>query len=117
MTAASFDFAGMKRAFETLDIPSLLEFYADDAEWIEYKPGAPPSSPRRLVGKDAIHKFVQGVADYGVQLVISDEVIGDGRIAYCMRVAPPDGRQGIEHVIAYHQNGKITRQIDVEAWD
>lgn len=29
----------------------------------------------------------------------------------------PDSRHGIEHVIAYYQNGKITRQIDVEAWD
>ena len=117
MTAVGFDFAGMKQAFETLDIPALIECYAEDAEWIEYKPGAPPSAPRRMLGKAAIHQFVQGVADHKVKLFISDEVIGDGRIAYSMRVETPDGRHGIEHVIAYHQNGKIIRQIDVEAWD
>ena len=28
-----------------------------------------------------------------------------------------DGRRIIEHVIIHHAKGKITRQVDVEAWD
>jgi ketosteroid isomerase-like protein len=115
MAHTSFDYAGLKRAFETPDIPALIEFYAEDAEWIEYKPGAPFSSPRRMVGKATIQKFVQGVADYGVKLTMSDEVIGDERIAFCMIFVAPDGETGIEHVICHHRDGKIIRQVDVEA--
>lgn len=116
MQQATFDFAGLKRAFKTLDIPALIEFYADDAEWLEYKPGAPPNAPRRMQGKKATHDFVQGVADYGVKLVIADEVIGDERLAFCITVYTPDGRLGIEHVILHHRAGMIQRQVDVEAW-
>jgi hypothetical protein len=117
MGNTTFDFAGLKRAFETLDIPSLITNYADDAEWIEYQSGASITEPHRLVGKEVIHKRAQGVADRKIKLEISDEVIGDGCIAYCMRITAPDGRKGIENAIIYHQDGKIIRQFEVEAWE
>jgi ketosteroid isomerase-like protein len=49
----TFDFAGFKRAFMEQDVPAWAAYYAEDAQWIEYR----------------------------------------------------------------HANGRITRQVDVEAWD
>ncbi len=41
-----FDFAGFRAAVEALDAERWLAFFADDAEWVEYRNTAPPSSPR-----------------------------------------------------------------------
>ena len=39
------------------------------------------------------------------------------RIAFSVDCAFPDGKHVFEHVIAYIEDGKILRQVDVEAWD
>ena len=50
-------------------------------------------------------------------LEIGDEVIGPDRAAFRVWCTLPDGRRIIEHVIIHYADGKITRQVDVEAWD
>jgi ketosteroid isomerase-like protein len=117
MGNVGFDFAGQKRAYEEKDVSALVAFFADDVEWIEYKNSAPPRLPHRMTDKETIRKFVQGVADADVKLQVSDEVIGDGRIAFCITCILADDRRGIEHVIIHLRDGKIVRQVDVEAWD
>jgi len=49
--------------------------------------------------------------------VISDEVLGEERIAFAFLVTWPDGRHYIEHVILHLVDGKIACQVDVEIWD
>ena len=44
-------------------------------------------------------------------------MIGEERIAFAFLVTEPDGRHLIEHVILHLADGKIARQVDVEAWD
>jgi hypothetical protein len=117
MSHANFNFAGLKEAFETPDIPALIAFYAGDAGWLEYKAGSPLSAPYIMRGKESIHQHVQGAAEYGIKITIRDEVIGDERLAFCMIINAPDGRTGIEHVIIHHRDGKIYRHVDVEVWD
>ena len=50
-SAARFDYAAFRRAFSGKDAGAWSEFYADDAEWIEYRHDAPPRAPHRMVGK------------------------------------------------------------------
>ena len=120
MTASKqqpFDFHAFKRAFEEMDVGAWAGFYADDAEWIEYKHSYPPRSPRRIEGRRKIMDFLTKIREGKVQLAISDEIVGPDRAAFCLWVRLPDGRRIIEHVIIHYTGGRITRQVDVEAWD
>ncbi len=94
-----------------------MPFYADGAEWVEYRHVSPPRAPNRMMGKQQIAEFLERVcgADFGI--TVADEVIGTGRVAFSVDCAFPDGKHVLEHVIARIENGKIARQVDVEAWD
>jgi ketosteroid isomerase-like protein len=113
----TFDFAAYSRAFVEKDLEPWLGFYADDAEWIEYKPTAPPSAPVRMSGKAAIRAFLDGVAASDIGLALSDAVVGDDRVAFCVTCDLGGGRRVIENVILTIRDGRIVRQVDVEAWD
>jgi hypothetical protein len=118
MTGKSeFDFAAFKDAFESRNLDRWEPFYADDAEWIEYRHVSPSRVPNRMVGKEQIAEFLAWVcaADFGI--TIGDEVIAQERIAFSVDCTFPDGKRVFEHVIARTEDGKIVRQVDVEAWD
>ena len=117
MAGTTFDFAAFKRAFENQDVDAWLAFYADDAEWLEYRHNAPPSAPNRMLGKGQIGDFLRRVKASNIKLSIGDEVIGDTRAAFCVTVVMASGKRVIENVIVHLDGGKITRQTDVEAWD
>jgi ketosteroid isomerase-like protein len=115
--AATFNFPAFKRAFEAKDVEAWLAFFTPDAEWWEYRPDAPPRSPNKMVGREAIRAKLTFVAGADLEQVISDEVLGEERIAFVFWVTWPDGRHYIEHVILHLADGKIARQVDVEMWD
>jgi ketosteroid isomerase-like protein len=113
-----FDFPAFRDAFEAKDVDALLAFYVDDAIWIEYKPGAPPSAPARLEGRAAIERFLREVADDdAVTLALSHEVIGERRIAFRISVGLAGGRRDIEHAICELRGDLIAEHTEVEAWD
>ena len=112
-----FDFTSFERAVEEQDVRAWLDFFADDAEWIEYKHTHPPRSPRRMAGRQEIGEFLAQIKAGNVDFEISDEVVGPTRAAFCLWCTLADGRRIIEHVIIHHLDGMITRQVDVEAWD
>lgn len=117
MADSSFDFAGFKRAFVEQNVPAWATYFAADAQWIEYKHTHPPRSPRVMKGRGEIEDFLARVKSGNVTLEIGDEVVGPDRAAFRVWCTLPDGRRIIEHVIIHHANGRITRQVDVEAWD
>jgi ketosteroid isomerase-like protein len=112
-----FDFAAFKEAFEGKDLDRWVPFYADDAEWTEYRHLSPPRAPNRMIGKQQIAEFLARVcgADFGVS--VADEVVTADRVAFSVDCVFPDGNRTFEHVIAHIEDGKIVRQVDVEAWD
>jgi SnoaL-like domain len=116
--SANFDFAAFKQAFVAQDIDAWASFFSVDAEWLEYRHTHPPRAPNRMVGKSEIRAFLSRVRNSNVTLAITDEVIGPTRAAFCVTCTLPDGlRRIIEHVIIHYSGGRITRQVDVEAWD
>ncbi len=117
MAEPKFDFAAFKRAFEKQNVETWLGFYADDAEWVEYRHNAPPRAPNRMVGRQQIGDFLRRVKASKLKLSIDDDVIGEGRAAFCVTVVLESGKRVIENVIVHLKDGKITRQTDVEAWD
>lgn len=112
-----FDFAAFKRAFVTQDVARWAGFFDSDAEWIEYKHSHPPRSPRRMAGKAQIEAFLSQVKASNIVLAIEDEVVGPTRAAFRVWCTLPNGKRIVEHVILHLAGGKITRQVDVEAWD
>ncbi len=113
----SFDYAAYRAAFESQDVSRWLAFYADDAEWLEYRHFDPPQAPNVMRGKEQIGAFLKRVAEMGLEIELSREVLGDERIAFACLVTLADGRQILEHVIAEVRDGLIVRHVDVEAWD
>ena len=114
----TFDFNHFKHCFENKDFEDWLSFYRDDVEWHDYRQWSPPSNPHRMIGKASIASFLRSVtANNYLTLRLSDEVLSDKRIAFRVTCSFPDGRQIIENVIADIQDGQISRQVDVEAWD
>jgi len=112
-----FDFAAFKEAFEGKDLDRWVPFYANDAEWTEYRHLSPPRAPNRMIGKQQIAGFLARVcrADFGI--TVADEVVTADRVAFSVDCVFPDGKRIFEHVIAHIEDGKIARQVDVEARD
>lgn len=114
---SGFDFLAFKEAFERKDARRWALFYAEDAEWIEYKPSAPLSDPIRMVGRERIAAFLSSLEGSGIKISLSDEVLGEERAAFSVDLTLADGRRVFEHAIVHIEDGRITRQVDVEAWD
>jgi ketosteroid isomerase-like protein len=114
---ARFDFHAFRAALEGRDVARWLPFYAEDAEWLEYRHTNPPRSPNVMRGHAEISRFLEDVARSELKLAISNEVLGDGRAAFTITVTRAGGRRIIENVILDHRDGRIVRQVEVEAWD
>jgi hypothetical protein len=120
MTKASgdgFDFPAFKRAFVTQDVATWAGFFAEHGEWFEYRHANPPSSPSVIAGRDRIAQKLDRVKACNVRLEIEDELVGPGRAAFRVWVHLEGGKRILEQVFIYFDHGRITRQIDVEAWD
>jgi hypothetical protein len=95
---------------EGKDLDRWVPFYANDAEWTEYRHLSPPRAPNRMIGKQQIVEFLARVCRtvFGITA---------DRVAFSVDCVFPDGKRIFEHVIAHIEDGKIARQVDVEAWD
>jgi len=113
----AFDFARFKRAFTEQDVAAWAACFADDGEWVEYRHRDPPRAPHVMKGRREIADHLALVRSSDVALEIEDEVIGLDRAAFRVWVTLRDGRRIVEHVIIHYAGGRITRQVDVEAWD
>ena len=71
-----------------------------------------------MIGRSDIKAFLERIRASNISIAITDEILGPTRAAFCVTCTLADGvRQIIEHVIIHYSNGRITRQVDVEAWD
>ena len=110
-----FDFSAFKDAFKRKDARKWAEFYAEDAQWIEYKPSASPRNPVRMIGRERIAAFLSSREESDIEISLSDEVLGRERAAFSVDVILPDGKRVFEHTIVHTEDGKIAHQVDVEA--
>jgi hypothetical protein len=76
-----------------------------------------PSDPVRMVGRERIAKFLVSLEESNIEISVSDEVLGGERAAFSVDVTLADGRRMLEHTIVHFEDGRIARQVDVEAWD
>ena len=113
----AFDFADYKRAVEDKDADRWASFYLDEAVWVEYRHTNPPRAPNVMSGCDTIRAFIARICSQPLQLVVEEELVTADRAAFRLTVTLADKSRIIEHIMIDFPIGKISRQVDVEAWD
>lgn len=111
------DFEALRRAIEESDAEALIGMYADDAEIITVNKNTTPSSPQVLSGKEEIVGLLRDVCGREMAHRVEDEVVGEGRIAFNEACEYPDGLKVLTATTLEVRDGKISRQVNVEAWD
>jgi ketosteroid isomerase-like protein len=112
-----FDFEAMRRAIEGLDADALVGLYADDAELRVVNKSTTPSSPRELRGKEEITEYLRDVCGRAMTHHIENEVVGEDRVAFNEACEYPDGTKVLAATTLDVRDGKVVRQVNVEAWD
>ena len=112
-----FDFEIVRRAIEGRDADTLLSFYADEAEVLTVNRNTTPSSPNVLRGREAIAEYLRDVCAREMTHRVENEVLGEGRIAFQEACEYPDGTRVLGAETLEVREGKIVRQVNVEAWD
>ncbi len=116
-TAGGLDFEALRRAIEQSDFESLVSFYADDAELLTVNRRTPPSSPEVLRGKEEISEYLHDVCSREMTHRVENEVVGENRVAFNEACEYPDGTRVLGAQTLELRDGKIARQVNVEAWD
>ncbi len=115
---ATFDLETLRRGVEDRDAEALIALYAEDAEIVEIDKDHPPASPRTITGRDAIAAHLRDVCERDMTHKLERPVVGDGRLAFSEACAYSDGTNVLCMATAdLDENGLITRQVGVTAWD
>jgi hypothetical protein len=114
---AGLDFEVMRRAIEQLDADLLVSLYADEAEMRTVNRYTTPSSPKVLKGKEKITEHLRDVCGRAMTHRVENEVVGEDRVAFNEACEYPDGTRVLCAATLEVSDGKIIRQVNVEAWD
>jgi len=115
--SSSLDAATLRRAYSARDAEALVERYADDATVEIVDAQHTPREPLRLEGKDAIRAFVADLLARDMTHEVDIVTVGDSSAAYVLRCAYPDGTRVVCSSASELRDGKIAREIVVQAWD
>lgn len=116
-TTGGLDFEVLRRAIEGRDADTLAGLYAEDAEVITVNRNTTPSSPNVLRGKEAIGDYLRDVCSREMIHRVENEVVGEDRVAFQEACEYPDGTRVLGAETLEVRDGKIVRQVNVEAWD
>jgi SnoaL-like domain len=105
-TAGGLDLEALRRAAE-----------GKDAEAMLVDRNNTPTSPMTVRGKEAIGEYYKDVLGRDMTHRIEDEVVGEGRAAFNWACEYPDGTRVLAAATTELRDGKIVRQVMVEAWD
>lgn len=107
----------IRSALENRDFNGMMALFADDAELKVVDKTHPPSHPLELHGKSSIGDYLRDVLGRNMQHKVSGEVVGDGHLAYTEECEYPDGTRVFSNATISLKDGKIAREIQVQAWD
>lgn len=110
------DLEALRRAHEEGDIGLLLSLYADDAEVRIVNRDNPPSSPFELHGKEEIGNYLREVPPE-ITHRLDQVVTNDEHAAVTVVCQYPDGKRVFCAAMLDLRDGKIAREVAVEAWD
>jgi hypothetical protein len=113
----SFDFAALKRGLEERDADAQLALYDDAAEVRLVDRINTPGSPRVLRGRDEIRDWIEDVCARDMTHEVQTPVLADDAIAFTEACRYPDGTNVLCATVLALSDGRIARQVAVQAWD
>jgi hypothetical protein len=113
----TFDLDTFTRAIEERDASTQLSMYAPDAEVTLADRLTQPGSPRVLHGRGEIQTWVEDVCARDMNHSVGHTVRDEGGVAFTEACRYPDGTNVLCATVLEIHNGRITRQIGVQAWD
>jgi ketosteroid isomerase-like protein len=116
-TTSTFDAGALRRAFENHDAAGLAALYADDATVELADAQNTPSRPLRLEGREAIRTHLEDVLAREMTHAVDVVAVGEDAVGYSLRCAYPDGTRVLCAATAQLRDGRIIREIGVQAWD
>jgi ketosteroid isomerase-like protein len=116
-TTPTFDIEAMSRAIEQRDAATQLAMFADDAEVVQYDKDHPPASPDTARGKEEIGKVLEDVFSRDMKHRVFGAVVNGDRAAYGIECEYPDGNRVACAALLDLRDGRIVRQVGLQAWD
>jgi hypothetical protein len=116
-TQSTFPVGALRRGIEERDASTLLALYAEDAELRVVDRTNPPSSPLILVGRVAIGHYLDEISSRDMTHALTRIVVGDASVAYVEECQYPNGTRVLCTAVLDLADGRIARQIGVQAWD
>lgn len=116
-TATQVTGRDIKQAIESRDGRMLASFYADNALLRIIDRNNPPSRPHEVEGKSAIATFWDDICSRAMTHQVDTTMADGDRLAFTQACAYPDGMKVFCMAVCDLQDGKITRQTVVQAWD
>ncbi len=114
---SGLDFEALRRAIEQRDPETLINFYAEDAEYQRIDRNSTPSSPMVVRGKQAIAEYWRDVFGREMTHHVRDEVLSENRLAFNNACEYPDGMKVVGAENLEVRDGKVVRHVSVQAWD
>ena len=111
------DFAALKRAVEERDAEAQLALYADDAEVRLVDRVNTPRSPRVLRGREEIRDWIEDICARDMTHAVQTPVLGEDAVAFTEECRYPDGTNVLCVTVAEVSDGRIVRQVGIQAWD
>lgn len=111
------DRATLARAVEGNDAALWKSFYSEDAEVAIIDQDHPPSQPLLVKGSAAIGAMFDDVCGRALTHRLDDAVLSDDRLAFSETCTYPDGIRVRMAAMAELENGRIRRQVNIQAWD
>jgi hypothetical protein len=109
--------ATLKQAIENREAQTLIGFYADNATIRIIDRDHPPSQPMELNGKTEIARYYDDVCGRAMTHRVDAAVADAQHLAFTQACAYPDGARVFCTAMLDLADGKIVRQVSVQAWD
>jgi ketosteroid isomerase-like protein len=113
----TFDTAALRRGIESHDAASLVELYADDATIEIADVENTPSAPRRIEGRAAIAAHLEDTCGRDMTHEVDLVAAGPDAVGYVVNCRYPDGVRVRCTAVAQLRDGRIVREVGVQAWD
>jgi hypothetical protein len=117
ITHTTIDGAMLRRAVEQRDAGTLAGLYADDATIEIVDAGTPPTSPRRLNGRDEIDAHLRDVYGRDMRHQVDVVALSGDALGYTVRCAYPDGTKVVCSALGELRDGRIAREVVLQVWD
>ncbi len=113
----AFDFETLRRGYEQKNPELLASLYADDSHIHVVDATHPPSKPQVFRGKTQISEFLADLCSQEMKRRFGNETVSTDRVAFNIACRYPDGKRMLAATTCDMRDGKIFREVTVQAWD